>query len=168
MAPNFDAMTLVQIRQFLRDSSIRISARARRADLLQIAKAYGFTSDDVPKDEGVRLAMTSSGQPKASIKKGNTKPAKTSGGMTFDDPLRNIPIQSDDISYVQVNFSPTSLTIAKLRNILAAHEVSYATAKTKKDFIQLFLSNIKPRAAAIIKAMAAVKRTDAGIIDMRP
>lgn len=166
MDPNFDAMTLVQIRQFLRDSSIRLPARARRAELLQTARSHGFIS--APKDEGVRLAAAFSGQPKTSTEKGDAKPASSSSMMTVYEPLRNIPTQSDDVSYLQANFNPASLTIARLRNILAAHEVSYATAKTKNDFIQLFLFNIKPRAEATIKAMAAVKRTDAGIIDMRP
>ncbi|KAI8283189.1 hypothetical protein K4K60_002939 [Colletotrichum sp. SAR11_57] len=166
MAPNFDAMTLVQIRQFLRDSSIRIPARARRAELLQIATSHGIMS--APKDEGVRRATTSSGQPKTSTEKGDTKPASNSGMMTVYDPLRNIPTKSDDVSYLQANFNPASLTIARLRNISAAHEVLYAKAQTKNDFIQLFLSNIKPRAEATIKAMAAVKRIDEVIIDMRP
>ncbi|KAK2773969.1 sister chromatid separation protein [Colletotrichum kahawae] len=104
---------------------------------------------------------------KISSENHETKTEISSGEVALDDPLTNIPTQSDDVSYLQAGFNPASITIAKLRNILSAHEVPYATAKTKNDFVLLFLTDIKPRAAATLMAMASVKRTDAGIIDMR-
>ncbi|KAK1976442.1 hypothetical protein LZ30DRAFT_564663, partial [Colletotrichum cereale] len=80
--------------------------------------------------------------------------------------LPNIPNPTDNASYLQPDFDPASLTVPKLRNLLAAHEVIYATAKTKKDLVGLFEANIAPRAAATVRAMAKVERTDEGIVDV--
>ncbi|KAK1573508.1 uncharacterized protein LY79DRAFT_525680 [Colletotrichum navitas] len=87
------------------------------------------------------------------------------GEPATDRPLPNIPNQTDDVSYLQPDFNPASLTVPKLRNVLATHEVAYATARTKKDLVRLFEANIAPRVAATVRAMAKVQRTDEGIID---
>ncbi|KAK2051715.1 hypothetical protein LY76DRAFT_673801, partial [Colletotrichum caudatum] len=76
-----------------------------------------------------------------------------------------IPSIADDISHLAPGFNPNKLTVAKLRNILLTNDVKYSAAATKADLVCLFYTEISPRAAATLRAMADVRPTAKGIID---
>ncbi|EQB47653.1 hypothetical protein CGLO_13180 [Colletotrichum gloeosporioides Cg-14] len=82
-------------------------------------------------------------------------------------PLDNIPSLFDDTSYLAPDFNPTTLKIPTLRNVLLRHNIPYSPTQTKSVLIEIFISEIQPRAAATLAAMAKVQRDEKGIVDTR-
>ncbi|KAH0424816.1 sister chromatid separation protein [Colletotrichum camelliae] len=179
--PDLTGLTVVQLRQYLRGYSIRIPSRARRAQLLQIATEHQARTSDSD-IEASDLTIISEQLSKLSIEEsqvsadpttGNTSNEATSNEpkpiisneIDINKPLANIPIPTDDISYLQPGFKPASLTVPKLRNVLTAHEVMCTKARKKEDFVKLFEDFIAPRANATLQAMATVEKTTEGIVD---
>ncbi|KAF3803812.1 hypothetical protein GCG54_00011650 [Colletotrichum gloeosporioides] len=80
-------------------------------------------------------------------------------------PLDNIPSLFDDTSYLAPDFNPTTLKIPTLRNVLLRHNIPYSPTQTKSVLIEIFISEIQPRAAATLAAMAKVQRDEKGIVD---
>ncbi|KAK2051927.1 hypothetical protein LY76DRAFT_598995 [Colletotrichum caudatum] len=165
-----DGMTVLQLRQYLQDCAVRIPPGTRKAQLVQIAKEHHARA---PPDVQVgHLIILSAQLSDLSIERAQTTAELTTDATTPGEhimpgvsALPNIPNPTDDISYLQPGFDPAFLTVPKLRNLLAAHQVMYAKAKNKADLVRLFEANIIPRAAATIQAMGAIERTDEGIID---
>ncbi|KAF0317085.1 sister chromatid separation protein [Colletotrichum asianum] len=174
LAQDVETMTIAQLRAYLQDHAIHVPSRARKAQLLEIAKEHHARSSDIQAGDMTTLSAQLS---HLSIEADqaiadSTTDASTDGPITgvstevdTNAPLPNIPNPTDDISYLHASFNPTFLTIPKLRNLLSAHEVTYTKAKNKADLIQLFDANIVPRAAATIQAMSTVEKTDEGIVD---
>lgn len=179
--PDLARLTVVQLRTYLTDYSIHIPSHARKAQLLQIAKEHQARTShsDI---EASDLTIISEQLSKLSIEESqvgadpttdNTSNEATSNEpkpiisneIDPDRPLTNIPIPTDDISYLQPEFKPASLTVPKLRNILTAHEVMCTKARKKEDFVKLFEDFIAPRADATLQAMATVEKTTEGIVD---
>ncbi|KAF0319716.1 hypothetical protein GQ607_013081 [Colletotrichum asianum] len=95
------------------------------------------------------------------------------GEATADDtiaassqPLDNIPSLFDDTSYLAPDFNPTTLKIPTLRNVLLRHNIPYPPTQTKKVLVDIFISEIQPRAAATLAAMAKVQRDEKDIVDV--
>ncbi|KAF3812036.1 hypothetical protein GCG54_00015586 [Colletotrichum gloeosporioides] len=174
LAQDVEAMTIAQLRTYLQDHAIHVPSRARKAQLLGIAKEHHARSSDIQAGDMTTLSAQLS---HLSIEADqaiadSTIDASTDGPITgasteidTNTPLPNIPNPSDDISYLHPSFNPTSLTIPKLRNLLAAHEVAYTKAKNKADLVRLFEANIVPRAAATIQVIGTIEKTDEGIVD---
>ncbi|KAL0929311.1 uncharacterized protein CTRU02_215764 [Colletotrichum truncatum] len=76
-----------------------------------------------------------------------------------------VPAAHDDVSYLEPDFDPNILTVARLRNILCAHGVDYGIAKRKADLVKLFYQHVTPASAGMLDAMAHVQRSDKDITD---
>ncbi|KAI8226418.1 Inner nuclear membrane protein SRC1 [Colletotrichum sp. SAR 10_86] len=81
-------------------------------------------------------------------------------------PLDNVPSLFDDTSYLAPDFNPTTLKIPTLRNLLLRHNIPYPPTHTKKVLVDIFVSEIQPRAAATLVAMAKVQRDEKDIVDV--
>ncbi|KAI8295136.1 Inner nuclear membrane protein SRC1 [Colletotrichum sp. SAR11_240] len=81
-------------------------------------------------------------------------------------PLDNIPSLFDDTSYLVPGFNPTTLKIPTLRNVLLRHNIPYPPTHTKKVLVDIFVSEIQPRAAATLAAMSKVQRDEKDIVDV--
>ena len=53
--------------------------------------------------------------------------------------------------YLEPDFEPTSLTVSHLLGILSYHNIDYPTPYTKTKLVQVFNSEIKPRATKFKK-----------------
>jgi hypothetical protein len=72
----------------------------------------------------------------------------------------------EDTSYLDPDFDPNKLKVADLRRILIAHEVATPSNAKKQQLIDLFLSNVKPRASELLAQRANVKPSSVGITVM--
>lgn len=72
-------------------------------------------------------------------------------------------MDDDDLSYLQPDFNPASLTVAKLRNILLKHGIAWSSATKKGDLVDIFNDKLKPKAKRILNAQKRVQRTSLGI-----
>lgn len=173
-AQDLEKMTIAQLRGYLQAFAIAIPSRARKPRLLQLVKEHQAKSSDIQTGDlttlSAQLSELSIEEDKAIAN--STTDDSTDGPITgvstevdTNTPLPNIPNPTDDISYLHPSFNPDCLTIPKLRNLLSAHEVTYIKAKNKADLLQLFEAHIAPRAAATIRAMSTVEKTDEGIVD---
>jgi hypothetical protein len=71
----------------------------------------------------------------------------------------------DDLAYLQPDFDPTSLTVARLRNVLLTHGVSWPSSAKKAELVQLFNTELKPRARKILTQRRKTQRSSKGIED---
>ncbi|KAF4829885.1 hypothetical protein CGCSCA4_v014429 [Colletotrichum siamense] len=174
LAKDVEKSTIAQLRGYLQAFAIAVPSRARKPRLLQLVKEHQAKSSDIQAGDLTTLsAQLSDLSIEANqFKADSTTDALTDGPISgvsteidTNTPLPNIPNPTDDISYLQASFNPDSLTIPKLRNLLAAHEVNYTKAKNKSELIELFESNIVPKAVATIQAIGNIERTDEGIVD---
>ena len=74
--------------------------------------------------------------------------------------------QEDELYYLSPSFDPASLTIPRLRNILISHDVQYPASAKKPQLVDLFTTEIKPKARKLLAARDKVRRTSRGITDM--
>jgi hypothetical protein len=72
----------------------------------------------------------------------------------------------DDQAYLEPGFNPASLTMPRLRNILVAHNIPYASSAKKQELVDLFNNEVLPQARKLRIASARVKRNSNGIEDM--
>lgn len=72
----------------------------------------------------------------------------------------------DDLEYLSPTFDPSSLTVPRLRSILVAHEVNYPSSAKKGDLIEIFNTNVVPKARRLLSARSRVKRSARGIEDV--
>jgi hypothetical protein len=72
----------------------------------------------------------------------------------------------DDQAYLEPGFNPASLTMPRLRNILVAHNIPYASSAKKQELVDLFNNQVLPQARKLRIANARVKRNSNGIEDM--
>ena len=70
----------------------------------------------------------------------------------------------DDREYLQPNFDPTTLRVADLRRILLFHDVDFPSSAKKPQLVNLFLDNITPKAAGLLKKKSRVRPSSKGII----
>ncbi|KAI1172504.1 Man1-Src1p-C-terminal domain-containing protein [Nemania sp. FL0916] len=73
---------------------------------------------------------------------------------------------SESVDYLQPGFDPKSLTIPRLRSILVAHNVSYASSAKKGQLVDIFNEQIVPQSRKILNARARAKRSSQGIFDV--
>ncbi|KAE9566211.1 hypothetical protein CGCF415_v014539 [Colletotrichum fructicola] len=173
-AQDVEEMTIAQLRGYLQAFAIAVPSRARKPRLLQLVKEHQAKSSDIQTGDLTTLSAQLS---ELSIEEDKAIADSTTGDSTdgpitgvstevdTNTPLPNIPNPTDDISYLHPSFNPDCLTIPKLRNLLAAHEVNYTKAKNKSELIELFESNIVPKAVATIQAIGNIEKTDEGIVD---
>ncbi|KAI8240142.1 hypothetical protein K4K57_007563 [Colletotrichum sp. SAR 10_99] len=174
LAQDVEAMSITQLHTYLQDHAIHVPSRARKAQLLEIAKEHHARLSETQTGDLTTLSaqLSDLSIEADQFKADSTTDASTDGPINgvspevdTNTPLPNIPNPTDDILYLHPSFDPNSLTIPKLRNLLAAHEVAYTKAKNKADLVHLFEANVVPRAAATLQAMSAVEKTDQGIVD---
>ncbi|KAJ4996934.1 hypothetical protein K4K48_007643 [Colletotrichum sp. SAR 10_66] len=174
LAKDVEESTIAQLRGYLQAFAIAIPSRARKPQLLQLVKEHQAKSSDIQAGDLTTLSTKLSElsiEEEEAIADSTTDDstngpiASVSTEVDTNTPLPNIPNPTDDISYLHPSFNPSSLTIPKLRNMLAAHEVNYTKAKNKSELIELFESNIVPKAVATIQAIGNIERTDEGIVD---
>ncbi|PWW75130.1 hypothetical protein C7212DRAFT_281055, partial [Tuber magnatum] len=72
----------------------------------------------------------------------------------------------DEQEYLQPGFDPNTLKVAELRGILLEHNVEYPSSAKKAQLVELFNSQILPKARRILGARSRVKASVQGIIDM--
>ncbi|PUU76932.1 Man1-Src1p-C-terminal domain-domain-containing protein [Tuber borchii] len=72
----------------------------------------------------------------------------------------------DEQEYLQPGFDPNTLKVAELRGILLEHSVDYPSSAKKAQLVELFNSQIAPKARRILGARSRVKASVQGIIDM--
>ncbi|KAG0136840.1 putative sister chromatid separation protein [Tuber indicum] len=72
----------------------------------------------------------------------------------------------DEQEYLQPGFDPNTLKVAELRGILLEHNVDYPSSAKKAQLVELFNSQIAPKARRILGARSRVKASVQGIIDM--
>ncbi|KAI1277080.1 Man1-Src1p-C-terminal domain-containing protein [Xylaria sp. FL0933] len=72
---------------------------------------------------------------------------------------------SESADYLQPGFDPKSLTIPRLRSILVAHNVPYASSAKKAQLVEIFNEQIVPQSRKILSARARAKRSSKGIVD---
>ncbi|KAI0818035.1 Man1-Src1p-C-terminal domain-containing protein [Xylaria sp. FL0064] len=72
---------------------------------------------------------------------------------------------SESADYLQPGFDPKSLTIPRLRSILVAHNVPYASSAKKGQLVEIFNEQIVPQSRKILSARARAKRSSKGIVD---
>ena len=75
-------------------------------------------------------------------------------------------LQEDELYYLSSSFDPSSLTIPRLRNILITHDVAYPASAKKAQLVNLFMTEIKPKARNLLAARDQVRRTSRGITNM--
>ncbi|GMK59617.1 hypothetical protein CspeluHIS016_0802230 [Cutaneotrichosporon spelunceum] len=66
--------------------------------------------------------------------------------------------------YLAHGFDPASLRVPQLRSILHEHNVRHPSSAKKADLIALFISQVQPRAAAILAQDARVRPSARGIV----
>ncbi|KAI9599300.1 Man1-Src1p-C-terminal domain-containing protein [Syncephalis fuscata] len=69
----------------------------------------------------------------------------------------------EDTSYLEPDFDPSKLKVADLRRVLLAHEVKAPSTAKKQQLVDLFLSDIKPRANELLQQQMNVKASGVGI-----
>jgi Man1-Src1p-C-terminal domain/HeH/LEM domain len=74
-------------------------------------------------------------------------------------------MEEDDLSYLEPDFNPASLTVARLRNVLLTHGINYPSSAKKGDLVQIFTDELKPRARKILSAQKRIQRSSRGIED---
>jgi Man1-Src1p-like protein/HeH/LEM domain-containing protein len=74
-------------------------------------------------------------------------------------------MEEEDISYLQPDFNPTSLTVPRLRNVLLTHNIDYPSSAKKADLVQIFNDELKPRAKKLLAAQRRIQRSSRGIED---
>jgi len=72
----------------------------------------------------------------------------------------------DEHEYLQPGFDPNTLKVAELRGILLEHDIDYPSTAKKAQLVELFTSQIAPKARRILGARSRVKASVQGIIDM--
>ena len=71
----------------------------------------------------------------------------------------------ESLDYLQPGFDPRSLTVPRLRSILVAHNVPYASSAKKSQLVDIFNEQLVPQAKRILAARARAKRSSRGIFD---
>jgi hypothetical protein len=71
----------------------------------------------------------------------------------------------EELSYLQPDFDPSSLTVPRLRNVLLTHGISHPSSAKKADLVQLFHDQLKPQAKRILAARKRTQRSSKGIED---
>ncbi|KAI8201148.1 hypothetical protein K4K54_001995 [Colletotrichum sp. SAR 10_86] len=174
LAQDAEAKSITELHTYLQAFAIAVPSRARKPRLLQLVKEHQAKSSDIQAGDLTTLSAKLSElsiEDEEAIADSTTDDstdgpiASVSTEVDTNTPLPNIPNPTDDISYLHPSFNPRSLTIPKLRNMLATHEVNYTKAKNKSELIELFESNIVPKAVATIQAIGNIERTDEGIVD---
>ena len=75
-------------------------------------------------------------------------------------------ISDDELEYLSPSFSPSSLTVPRLRSILLAHDIHHPASAKKPQLIELFNQELLPRSKKILAARSRIRRTSKGITDM--
>lgn len=72
-----------------------------------------------------------------------------------------------DADHLQPDFDPNSVRVADLRGILLQHLVPYSSTAKKADLVQLYETNIRPQAKALLAKSNKVRASSLGIEDAR-
>ena len=75
-------------------------------------------------------------------------------------------MSDNESEYLAPGFDPSSLTVARLRNILLTNRIAYPASAKKSQLVDLFNEQIAPRTGRLRAARARVRRTSKGITDM--
>ena len=75
-------------------------------------------------------------------------------------------MSDNESEYLAPGFDPSSLTVARLRNILVSNNVTYPASAKKAQLVDLFNQQIAPTTGRLRAARARVRRTSKGITDM--
>ena len=75
-------------------------------------------------------------------------------------------MSDNESEYLAAGFDPSSLTVARLRNILLTNNVKYPASAKKSDLVALFNQEVAPKTGRLRAARARVRRTSKGITDM--
>jgi hypothetical protein len=73
--------------------------------------------------------------------------------------------EDEDLGYLQPEFEASSLTVARLRNVLLTHGISYPSSSKKADLVATFNEQLKPQARKILAARRRTQRSSKGIED---
>lgn len=73
---------------------------------------------------------------------------------------------TESLEYLQPGFEPKSLTVPRLRSILVAHNISYASSAKKSQLVEIFNEQLVPQSKRILTARARAKRSSKGIFDV--
>jgi hypothetical protein len=73
--------------------------------------------------------------------------------------------EDEDLSYLQPEFEASSLTVARLRNVLLTHGISYPSSSKKAELVGIFDQQLKPQARRILAARRRTQRSSKGIED---
>ena len=71
-----------------------------------------------------------------------------------------------DVEYLTPGFDPSSLTMARLRGILAKHSIPYPASAKKPQLIDIFDKQLVPQSSRILATIARARRSSRGITDM--
>ncbi|KAK1656670.1 hypothetical protein BDP55DRAFT_562243 [Colletotrichum godetiae] len=88
-------------------------------------------------------------------------------GKYTEDPLETIPSLDDNVDYLQPGFDANSITVKELKKIFVTHGIKFDHSSKKENLVALFQRKIEPRASATLKKRANIKRSAAGIVDVR-
>ncbi|RKP09773.1 Man1-Src1p-C-terminal domain-containing protein [Thamnocephalis sphaerospora] len=69
-------------------------------------------------------------------------------------------------NYLEPNFDPKKLKVAELRRVLLAHQLSAPSSAKKQQLVDLFLSEITPRASQLRTELTKVKPSNVGIVSV--
>jgi hypothetical protein len=73
--------------------------------------------------------------------------------------------EDEDLGYLQPEFDASSLTVARLRNVLLTHSISYPSSSKKAELVGIFDQQLKPQARKILAARRRTQRSSKGIED---
>lgn len=83
--------------------------------------------------------------------------------------MQRLATMSDsEVDYLQPDFDPSTVTMPRLRSILVTHNVSYSATAKKQQLVDIFNSEIAPKAKKILAQRARAKRSSLGIVDAQP
>lgn len=75
-------------------------------------------------------------------------------------------MSDDELYYLQPDFDLNSLTVAKLRGVLLAHDINYPASAKKGELVDIVQSELLPRAKKLLRDRDRVRRTSRGITDV--
>ena len=75
-------------------------------------------------------------------------------------------MSDSEVDYLQPGFDPQTVTMPRLRSILVTHNVSYSATAKKQALVDLFSSEVAPKAKKILQQRARAKRSSLGIVDV--
>ncbi|KAK0371624.1 hypothetical protein CLIM01_11026 [Colletotrichum limetticola] len=118
-----------------------------------------------------QTSQTSSSRTRPKRSKRENEPGGTSRSVPeakcTKDSLKTIPSLDDNVDYLQPGFDANSITVKELKKIFVTHAINFTHSSKKKALVALFQREIEPRAGATLEVRANIKRSAAGIVDVR-